>query len=250
MFPMNEAWSPALGERTTQATELALAGLRERRAVLPPDLLDLLLDEKFRDPMLGVLGAHSLLLAAEIDRPRLELLLGNLQAMLPLAPDVIALKALCEEAGVRTDEAPGSHGQLCWPPMLLVGYTALIRLDARAEGSLIASGSSAQTAASRLAGEGIWTSWSVEEPRPPQRRKRRSRRRDPVARALRDMDATKPVTQRVVDYLATVADVEAPSSLNAMLQGDLGRAASVSAATSVPLRTVETALGEIKDNLD
>ena len=53
-------WSPY--ERDVgQAVELALWSLRQGRSQVPADLLNLLLESKFQNPMLGILGAHSLL---------------------------------------------------------------------------------------------------------------------------------------------------------------------------------------------
>lgn len=259
MFPMDLPWNPALSRRSAQATELALAGLRERRSVLPSDLLDLLLYEKFRDPMLGLIAAHSMLLEPKVDLRRLEVVLGNLDRLMPIAPDVLALRALGEEAGVKIEGRPGQQvherAPLHWPPMLLLGYTALIRSDARSGGKEIAVGSPAQTVADRLTGEGVWTSWTVQEHAPMQKRRGRSRlrpqRRDSsVADSLRTIDVTGPAAQRVADYLAVVADAETPPSLDAMLEGNLGDLVSVSAATSVPLRVVESTISKLKDSLE
>jgi hypothetical protein len=259
MFPIEEAWRPAVTEATSRAAELALSGLRERRSVLPSDLLDLLLDEKFREPMLGLLGAHSLLLEPKIDFERFDLVLGNLERLVPGLPDVAGLRVLGEEARPYPlrRSAPSSAIsalKLDWPPMLVAAYTALIRLDARCDGGVIVEGSRAQTAAGQLTGDGVWTGWTSQRRSPPRRRKRRSRRlRRPhsaVGESLRELDTQEPDTQRVADYLATVADADAPDSLNAILDTELGQPERLSAATSVPLRSVHSALDTIKENLD
>ncbi len=256
MLSIRQPWRPELAEPTWQAAELAIAGLRERRTVLPHDVLDLLVREKFIDPMLGVLAAHALLLEPRIDFETLDVVVNNLATLLAGAPDVAALVALGEEARAPADwpqREPSPLQRLDWPPMLLVAYTALIRLDARREGAVIAPGSPAQTVAGRLSGDSVWTSWTVQAHPPSQRRKRRGGLRlhgPDMGESLLDVETDESATQRVADYLALLADTESPRSLDALLAGDLGRPARISAATSVPLRSVHEALGTIKDNLE
>jgi hypothetical protein len=263
MFAVDRIWEPALAERTWHATELLLWGLRERRSVMPSDLLDLLLNEKYTDPMLGVLGAHAILLEPTIDFERLRTVLGNLEELLPGAPDVLALRALHDEAiptgetqlGAGEQRADRPAPRLAWPPMLLLGYTALIRLDAQLGGTLIVPGSPAQSIAGRLTGDGGWTAWTVEEPVPGKRRRRRSaprgkRRGAALGNALREVDVSEPAGQRIVDYLTSIADVENPEDLNEMLATEIAEPTSVSAATSVPLRSVRETFDVIRDALD
>ncbi len=259
MFSIDQPWNPERAEHTAAAAELALAGLRERRTVLPPDFLDLLLDEKFKDPMLGVLGAHSLLLEPEIDFERFDIVMSNLDQLMPAAPDVVALWVLGDEARDERDRQPVKRQalelDLEWPPMLVVAYAALIRLDAWRHGGVILPGSPAETVAGQLIGDGIWTAWTAQRPpRSPTRKRReraRSQRQESVlGDELREVEAAGPVTQRVASYLGSVADAEGPSSLDAMLAGDLGQPRNVAAATSVPLRSVKEAIDAIKDDVE
>jgi hypothetical protein len=254
MAPVDRPWDPEFARRTAQATELALAGLRERRTVLPPNFLDLLLRGKFTDPMLGVLGAHSMLLSPSMDLELFDVVLGNLTRLLPGMPDVAALQVLGDEARLglgRPERLEMVEDlRLEWPPMLLVGYTALIRLDAKRTGAVIVPESPAQSVAGRLIGDGIWTAWSTAAPIAGPRRRQRARawwRRDSaVGDALRKLEMPEPTTQLVADYLAQVADAEGAESLEGMLAEELGLAANVAAATNVPLRSVHEAIGALR----
>lgn len=255
MTELAEPWSPANSRQTAQATELALAGLRERRTVLPADFLDLLLREKFADPMLGILGAHSMLLDPSLDFELFDVVIDNLNRLIPEMPDVAGLQVLGEEAregaGLPVPENLGPL-RLRWPPMLLLAYTALIRLDSKREGTVIVPGSPAETLAGRLMGDSIWTAWTAEKATVPQTRKRRRRaglrsRESAVANALRAVEAPEPEIRRVANYLASVADIEGPEGFEQMLRGELGLAQNVAMATNVPLRSVQDAIDTIKE---
>ena len=251
-------WDPGWFADTTQATELALAGLRERRAVLPQDFLNLLLQEKFTNPMLGILGAHSMLLDPPVDFELFDEVIDNLTRLVPGMPDVAGLQVLGEEACRTIRERPPREGpgaiRLSWPPMLLLAYTALIRLDATREGAVIVPGSPAETLAGQLIGDSIWTAWTMKRAAPTQTRKRRGRagsgEDSEVANVLRSVVAAEPKIQRVADYLASIADIEVPQGFDQMLEGELGLPQNVAKATNVPLRSVQDAIEAIKQLSD
>jgi hypothetical protein len=173
MAQLGIGWSP-YDTDVGLALELANWGLREGRSVLPNDLLNLLLNTKFVNPMLGIVGAHSLLLRSEVDWDVVETVLHNLELMVPGHPDVVALRwrAARRRSGEGTPGPNGAAvpsvalGGAAWPPTLLASYRALLEMDA-IDASAIADGSPAELAASNLLVQGIWTSWAPVEFEPP-----------------------------------------------------------------------------------
>jgi hypothetical protein len=257
MVPLDETWNPLLTQPAGQASELALWGLRESRSVVPPNLLDLLLHGKFDDPMLGLLGAHSLLLERHIDFTRFDVVIDNCSGLLPGSPDVAALRAMGEEARRRSASEPSGLAlptpvpptPVTWPPMLIAGYTALVRLDVETGGVVLARGSRAHAVAERLSTSGVWTVWRTQQ-------RVRSRRRSATARSdetvvasqLRTSDWTTDATERVADYLATVAEVHRPTKLVDLFSEDVS-ARTLASEMAMPLDTAERALGEITDRI-
>jgi len=170
-------WSP-FDERLGQALELAGWALREGRPVVPTDLLDILLNSKFRNPMLGLIGAHALLLRPNVDQALLDQVTANLDTLIPGHPDLVALRWIQEErraAEMRsTPSRPAAQDSVDWPPMLLASYRALIRMDALDPGA-IRDGSLAERIAGNVTVQGIWTTWrpiaaesAGERPAPPE----------------------------------------------------------------------------------
>ena len=260
MTGISAPWKPAFALASAQASELALAGLREHRAILPSNLLQLLLEGKFTDPMLGVVGAHSLLLSPTMDFEQFDVVVHNLRRLLGRLPDVAALEVLGAEArmaaGEHRAELPEQQlPRIDWPPMLLSGYAALVRHDAFVGGGSIVPSSPAEMIAGRLRGNSIWTAWNA---RPIAATAPRSRHSGlftkfgspSLGEALREVEATEPATRFVADYLASVADVEAPESFQQILQTELGNPASIAAAITVPLLSVHNAIKTIEDMTD
>lgn len=279
MTTVSLGWSPYEVD-VGHALELAYLGLREGRSVLPDDLLGVLLGTKFVNPMLGVVAAHSLLLRHEPDMRLLEVVLKNLDGMMPGHPDVVALRwmaatRLAAAGGGGASAAGVPAGAATWPPMLLPSYRALIDMDA-AYPSAIADGSPAERAAANLLVQGVWTSWMPLPPAAPDAAlpTRRTRRGGPVGAgpggplgagpgALPEAEAvtevlpavardpslidkvplTDPATARVAAYLGGLAALEGPS-------GRAERFATLSVqeiglATTLPVATVNRALARI-----
>ena len=147
--------------RVGQALDLALLGLRNGSTVVPDDLLDLLLQSKFGNPMLGIVGAYALLQRRSPDWPRVNLVLSNLDRLLgPGHPDVSALAAMGLNAG---DPQPSVRPTpVAWPPMLSAGYRAILDRDWRDPQELIQPGSQAALAAPALQPEFPWTCWATD----------------------------------------------------------------------------------------
>lgn len=154
-----EGWEPEAQE-VIRMSELALIALRERRSVLPPETLKQLLTGKFRNPMLGIIGAHTLLLERKPNAGLLELVLENLAGLVPGHPDVVALRNMAVTAGLPDLSAPG----VSWPPMLMASFQGLLAADAR-DAAVIVEGSPAEQVAPFLVHRGTWTTWRPPEVR-------------------------------------------------------------------------------------
>jgi hypothetical protein len=166
MVDMGLEWSP-YEDRAAEAAELGSWALREGRSVVPHDMLDLLLNRKFRNPMFGLIGAHALLLQPTVDDAELSMILTNLGSLIPDHPDLAALRWMAEErraaAAGEAPVVPPGVGDIHWPPMLLASYQALLRMDAEDPGAL-RDGSVAERVAANLTVEGIWTAWRPVSP--------------------------------------------------------------------------------------
>lgn len=143
-----------------QALELSLGGLRSGNLIVPDDLLNLLLNGKFQNPMLGIVGAHAMLQRYEKNWSLFDIVLDNLEKLIPGDPDVIALKLLGRH--LRNDMSRANIQSLCWPPMLYTGYRALIAHD-WIENDIIKDGSIAEISAAGLLPESPWTCWLAKE---------------------------------------------------------------------------------------
>lgn len=262
MTQLDMAWMPQERE-VGLALELALWGLREGRAVVPDDLMSLLLGSKFVNPMLGIVGAHALALRADLGPDGLDIVIANLQWLVPGHPDVAALRHL---AGARRATAGAAGGTVAapapasaippvtWPPMLLESYRALIRSDARDPGA-ITDGSVAQEAAAHLQIRDVWTSW---RPFDPARTLRPYGMQAPAAAAevraaaiagiaqdpgsLRRVQPVDAADARVLRYLASVAEFEGPGASDRFLSMS---PAEIGLATTLPAATVDRALARI-----
>jgi hypothetical protein len=177
------------------AVEAARWSLRQGRPSISSELLRLLLRSKFRNPMLGIIGAHAMLLNAHPDLRTLQTVIGNLSNLVRGHPDVQALTWLLEDA---RDEGHGNRAKdrISWPPMLLASYAAAIERDADEPG-LLAQGSPAETLAQNLLVTGIWTTWRLPSETTPRRRGR-----TPGAAEGRETD---PAIARVLEYIDALA---------------------------------------------
>jgi hypothetical protein len=142
--------------RVNLALELALTGLRQGKAAISKDFLNLLLYGKFINPMLGVVGAHAMLQERKIKWSLFDTVVKNLQKLIQGSPDVIALQMLGKN--LRNDDSKSKVPPVAWPPMLLAGIKGLVGRDAKEPG-LIAPASLAEKCAARLYQKGPWTCW-------------------------------------------------------------------------------------------
>jgi len=137
-----------------RAVDAALGGLQAGRDWIPREAMQLLLHGKFEDPMLGVLGAHILLLRREPPEDTLATVLGNLDGLLPESPDVAALRLLAaERLGWDAGEKSFEH-----PPMLRAGAEAVLRASVEMP-ELLPEGGLMERIATRLHVDTPWTTW-------------------------------------------------------------------------------------------
>jgi hypothetical protein len=198
MTRMYDPWEPRSDRRDLDlAVEAARWSLREGRPGISPQLLRLLLETKFRNPMLGIIGAHVLLLDPKPNLRQLDTVVGNLSYLARDHPDVRALGWLVAEAkGTRPNGDPNEAG-ISWPPMLLASYTAAIRRDAYKPGAIVRD-SPAEAEAAHLVITGIWTSWQL-----PHEEENEGRRGTPLARTVDEPD---PAVARVIGYIDALAE--------------------------------------------
>jgi hypothetical protein len=138
------------------AMELALAGWRTGKPLVDEgSLLTRLLDEKFANPMLGIVAAHVLLQGQSPDLKVLDEVLGALETrLIPSCPDVRALRAVVR----RRFNLAGSVPLLDWPPMFKASFQGAIASDWGGRG-VISPGSLAERVAPRLVPLSPWTTW-------------------------------------------------------------------------------------------
>jgi hypothetical protein len=136
--------------------ERARYSLARGANLLTTPYMDELLRAKFKNPMLGLLGAHLMLLDAEPDFELLEIVLGNTAGLLGNAfPDVIALQwKLGALSGARQpDMLPVS-----FPPLLRRSWDYLVEASSKTP-ELIPPDSFAYRVSSSLVSNGIWVAW-------------------------------------------------------------------------------------------
>lgn len=136
--------------------ELARLGLTDRRQVLPHDVTEMLW-AKWRNPMLGILGAHLLLLSPDPNWGLLSTVVRNLRHMLGPHPDV---EALALKVPPDPDFPPYTFNA---PPMLRRSWR-LISEAAFDRPEILPRDSLAIRTAERLQGEGPWHTWHTPPP--------------------------------------------------------------------------------------
>jgi hypothetical protein len=162
------------GARINQALDLALGGLRTGNQVVPDDLIDLLQDGKYQNPMLGIVCAHAILRRHPRDWNTFDLVLQNMETVIPGHPDVVALRVLRQMLLAEDDVK--STTPVSWPPMLSTGYRGLVDGDWLKPGKTFVDGSMAESVAVALLSESPWTYWLelealITRPLPVQSRK-------------------------------------------------------------------------------
>jgi hypothetical protein len=143
--------------------EAALNGLAQGRTVLTrSDEMDLLY-AKFRNPMLGLIGAYSYLTRETLDPRQWHQITHNLLSLLPHSPDAQLLYRL---AHIGPEPIPQGPPAALWtefsePPMFSFGTDLLFRMAARDAKLVPASSWAASVAVTRTVGS-VWTRWAAD----------------------------------------------------------------------------------------
>ena len=155
MTRLGDEWR--FDDTEARAAEAALAGLRDGASSIGPDTAQLLLYGKFHNPMLGIIGLHTLLVGGrseQVSADYLRMVIGNLRSLVGDHPDVVALSTVLPDSEVIG---------LAWPPMLERSYSAcLIPADQR-DPHVIPDESMAERIAGRIRIPGPWLRWTAIE---------------------------------------------------------------------------------------
>jgi hypothetical protein len=143
----------------TRSIELALLGLQNGIAslsqTLPRQDQRALLDGKFTNPMLGLIGAHWLLQDKEATSPFVTIVMSNLRNLLGSVPDVIALETA---AALRFKMPLPPATSILTPPFIRQALEILVK--ERPE--LFPEGQFTESVLQNLYLDSPWTSWHVE----------------------------------------------------------------------------------------
>jgi len=145
---------PGVHTGLATAVEIAMSGLRQGLPLVNADLLEVLRGQEFANPMLGIAGAHALLLRPDGDLGDYCAVVSELRELLPDHPDVVALatKPECRSTGLPP---------VWWPPMLAASYDKLLLRADRVNPAVIEDGSPAERVAGYVVQRGPWLSWEA-----------------------------------------------------------------------------------------
>lgn len=147
MTRMGEGFRP--DDEHVRLTELARQGLESGRKVVRKSDLTEMLWAKFQNPMLGIYGAHLMLLENRIDHRQLEIVMRNLGSLLGPHPDVAALHL---RPGAPT---PRSGLSFPTPPSLRDSWDLITKATRRRAG-LVPPGSTTDRIADELITSRPW----------------------------------------------------------------------------------------------
>ncbi len=132
--------------------EVARLALTANRSAISRADLGQLLSGKFANPMLGLFGAHVLLMQPQPDLPLLRTVVRNLRGLLGQHPDVEAIAiAIGDEEAAKVSFAV--------PPMLLRSWSLVVEHSLNTP-TAVPRGSLASRVATRLFGAGPWLLWT------------------------------------------------------------------------------------------
>jgi hypothetical protein len=137
------------GRDDLRLADLARIGLRSGREVLRAADLEAMVGSKFESPMLGIYGAHLLLLSSRPDHRLLDMVVANLRVLVGEHPDVLALEL---RPGARERAADLRFET---PTMLRASWDLVVRASHRRV-SLVPAGSFADRFAGNLAASVPW----------------------------------------------------------------------------------------------
>jgi len=162
MEPPGDGFHP--GSPYALAADKAMELLMNRSDRLPVDAEHMLIDQKFQNPVFGLIGAYTMarrLRASSVDAVldplglnNLDTILRNLNNLIPQCPDVQALSLLRDEITPSGNAVP----VFAQPPMFRAGWDAVLRA-ARRDEDLIVDGSLCDRITTRILADSPWTTW-------------------------------------------------------------------------------------------
>lgn len=176
-------------DRRTQLGEIARYALTQKRKVLTDALRMEIVDEKFDDPMLGLLGAHLVLRDEPENKQLFDTITLNLLRLLgPNHPD---LRVLCLRRSTPLPQVPRA---LDTPPMLRASWDLAVAAS-QADPAAFPEGGSVIEIASKVVPSGSWLLW----------------RRDSEQEGIGSTGATgsRALTQSIEDFLTARGRLDA-----------------------------------------
>jgi hypothetical protein len=145
-------------DQVVRLKELACYALTQSRRALSDSVRAEIVNEKFSDPMLGILGAH-LILRDEPDGSQKSEYLGRIEANLErlLGPDHPDLRAL----HLKTGGEEGHDYGLVSPPMLRASWNLAVQASIENSGA-ISVGSTSEAIARTVLPSTLWLLWRPE----------------------------------------------------------------------------------------
>ena len=181
-------------------------------------LLPVLERGRFEAPMLGMVGAHLLLREPRPDLGRIDAMIDRLAAMLPLSPDVQALRILAALRAGR--EIPAEP--IAYPPMLRAGLEAIVE-GSHVAPALIPPDSLLEHAAVALFTDCPLSSWTPREPNPNRTAGQASRW---LLESVRDATEQSRRAGRPVDALTLAQELHVPRRVVDLAIKELAEAGS------------------------
>jgi hypothetical protein len=135
-------------QREDRIAELAINGLQRGKNLIVGMDLRALLTGKFKNPWLGIIGAHCLMLDSTPPVDPLGIVCRNLTKMLGDHPDVLALRLAAGE----------KLKNLRFPPVLRAGMAIVLEQSTRRK-SVVETGSLLDSISLAMIPNGPWTSW-------------------------------------------------------------------------------------------
>jgi hypothetical protein len=233
MAPAGSGWSADDPDHVR--LEAALSDLRAGRSFTEEMALDVARSGTLEaNPMLAIAVGTAL---AAPPGAEFAAMLDELQRLLPEHPDVRILRWRLAELQAIVEQRrpePIDTDLFDWPPMLVVAFRALQRLDALGAGA-IRAGTLAERSASLLIRDGIWTAWEAEA---------RPAAVDSGSGAFGLPDGSwNPATRRIAHHLERVAAVKVGSSREELLTRDPEQ---IALATGLATSTVARALTDLE----
>jgi hypothetical protein len=141
-------------------TELAKLGLAQGRRPLRDSDLRYMFWEKLSNPMLGLLGAWLLFATPNSELSTVEMVLEELERVIPDHTDVLALRLAWElRIGTKSPNRPRFQA----PPLLLQSWQSIVAASV-SEPSIVAQRSLADRIGHGFLGGGPWLVWSLVRP--------------------------------------------------------------------------------------